>query len=381
MQSTDHLLIFGASARAAAFSALRAGLRPWCADLFADADLRGRCPAMRLPGRYPLAFLDLVKTDIPGPWMYTGGLEAHPLLIRKMEKQRPLWGNGLHELSLIRDPEVLAAEARAAGLPSPAVAPAVRGRPPKRPESSRWLVKPVCGSGGARMFFWNERTRIRRRDFYLQQYIEGVPAAALYCGAKDGCVLLGVSRQLVGEDWLHAPPFRYCGSIGPLSIRAELRRALGRLGKGLAFAARGLFGVDGILAEDSFWPVEVNPRYTASVEVLEFATGLRAVKHHWRAFADGVEAALVGPTAGVVGKAILYARRNGVFPADGPWRETIDSPASVEEMPAFADIPHAGDAIRAGRPVLTLLCRAATMEACQDELRAKADEVERRLYA
>ncbi len=38
MASPQHLLIFGASARAAAFSALRAGLQPWCADLFADAD-------------------------------------------------------------------------------------------------------------------------------------------------------------------------------------------------------------------------------------------------------------------------------------------------------------------------------------------------------
>src|SRR5437763_9510980 len=32
----EHLLILGASTRAAAFSALRAGLRPSCADLFSD---------------------------------------------------------------------------------------------------------------------------------------------------------------------------------------------------------------------------------------------------------------------------------------------------------------------------------------------------------
>src|SRR5262245_28665656 len=63
----DNLLIFGASVRAAAFSALRAGMRPWCADLFADADLRGRCPAMQLPGRYPLDFLKLIDSEVPGP--------------------------------------------------------------------------------------------------------------------------------------------------------------------------------------------------------------------------------------------------------------------------------------------------------------------------
>src|SRR6516164_4501829 len=121
MRDAPNLLIVGASARAAAFSALRAGLRPWCADLFADADLRGRCPAMRLPGRYPGAFVDLIKADVPGPWMYTGGLEAHPLLIWQLEQHRPLWGNGPGALSRIRDPEVLAQAARQAGLPSPAL--------------------------------------------------------------------------------------------------------------------------------------------------------------------------------------------------------------------------------------------------------------------
>jgi predicted ATP-grasp superfamily ATP-dependent carboligase len=376
MQSTDHLLIFGASARAAAFSALRAGLRPWCADLFADVDLRGRCSAMRLPGRYPAAFLDLIQTEVPGPWMYTGGLEAHPLLIWQMEQHRPLWGNGPGVLSRIRDPEVLSRSARKAGLRAPAVS---WKRQPPTP--GRWLIKPVAGSGGAGISFWSERSAKRRGDVYLQQYIEGVPAAALYVAFADQTTLLGVSRQLVGEDWLHAPPFRYCGSIGPLAMEPGLQGRLEHLGRELAVrtGARGLFGIDGILAEDSFWPVEVNPRYTASVEVLEYATGLCAMHHHRRAFDDSVEAVPPGPAVGVVGKAILYAREDGVFPADGPWRETLDAPASVEEMPAFADIPCAGSRMDAGRPVLTLMCREATMEACLAALREKADAVERSL--
>ncbi len=379
MQSTDHLLIFGASVRAAAFSALRAGLRPWCADLFADADLRGRCPAMRLPGRYPHSFLDLVKSDIPGPWMYTGGLEAHPLLIWQMEQHRPLWGNGPGVLSRIRDPDVLASAARKAGLRALAVFRQHRKPPP----SGRWLIKPLAGSGGAGISFWSERAAKRRGEVYLQEYIEGTPAAALYSASLEGTIPLGTSRQLVGEDWLHAPPFRYCGSIGPLVVEPGLQRALELLGHEITHRtqARGLFGIDGILAEDSFWPVEVNPRYTASVEVLEYATGLRALNHHRRAFDGSVEAALPSPTAVVVGKAILYARADAIFPTDGPWTETLAAPGPVEAMPSFADIPHTGDRIEARRPVLTLLCRAESMDACMAALREKADEVERRLYA
>src|SRR5687768_13774469 len=89
----ENLLIFGASARGAAFSALRAGLRPWCADLFADADLRAVCPVMRLPGRYPDGFLDLIDVELPGPWMYTGGLENRLRLVSMMSRRRKLWGN------------------------------------------------------------------------------------------------------------------------------------------------------------------------------------------------------------------------------------------------------------------------------------------------
>ncbi len=37
--SAERLLIVGASARAAAFSAMRAGFQPLCADRFADVDL------------------------------------------------------------------------------------------------------------------------------------------------------------------------------------------------------------------------------------------------------------------------------------------------------------------------------------------------------
>src|SRR5262249_35644735 len=81
MGSGEKVLIVGASVRAAAFSALRAGLHPECADLFADADLQRRCPAVRVRGRYPHAFLEWIESAPSVPWLYTGGLENHPSLV------------------------------------------------------------------------------------------------------------------------------------------------------------------------------------------------------------------------------------------------------------------------------------------------------------
>ena len=93
MANSDKFLILGASTRAAAFSALRAGLTPWCADLFADADLHMRCHVERvIPHEYPQCFVKLAENAPAGPWMYTGALENHPAIVERIGRRRPLWG-------------------------------------------------------------------------------------------------------------------------------------------------------------------------------------------------------------------------------------------------------------------------------------------------
>src|SRR5208337_966249 len=144
MSSSDKLLIFGASARAAAFSALRAGLQPWCADLFADADLQARCPVTRLPtDRYPDGFLDLANSRPPGPWIYTGALENSPRLVRAISSLRPLWGNDAESLHLCRAPGKVASILAAANVPCPPVR--LPGDVPRR---GCWLIKLLHGAGG-----------------------------------------------------------------------------------------------------------------------------------------------------------------------------------------------------------------------------------------
>jgi predicted ATP-grasp superfamily ATP-dependent carboligase len=389
----DHLLIFGASARAAAFSALRAGLRPWCADLFADADLQAVCPVQPLPaGKYPLGFLELVETERLGPWMYTGGLENRPGLVRRMAQRRSLWGNDAPVLRVMRRPQVVARLLRAADL----ACPEVYLRAANVPAQGRWLAKPRFGAGGTGIHFWNgEESERRRRPVYFQEYLAGGSCAAVYVAGEGQARLLGVTRQLVGATWLHAAPFHYCGSIGPLHLTSTLRSALERVGNALAGSAslssekrlRGLFGVDFILRDGIPWPVEVNPRYTASVEVLEYALGLSALAWHRHVFdRDAPCPPALSASNGILGKAILFARAPLRFPAHGPWRHTLDqlpkpiSAARLRQPPAFADIPHAGQHLEAGRPILTIFARAASVARCTEALRRIAADLDRQLF-
>jgi uncharacterized protein len=391
MTSSEHLLIFGASARAAAFSALRAGMRPWCADLFGDADLQKHCPTFLLDrGEYPEGFLRAIRQAPPGPWIYTGGLENRPTLLGKLAQLRLLWGNHAEVLALARSPTHAFDVLQQAGIPCPAV----RSTAPP-PADGRWLVKSLRGSGGAGVQFWqptqpDEASRWASRgpsgpgSSYLQEYRDGDSSAALYVGDGQHARFLGLTRQLVGESWLHAAPFHYCGSIGAIESSCQLRPRLDRLGDVLAGACglRGLFGVDGVLRDEVLWPVEVNPRYTASAEVLEYALGVSLLNHHRAVFDTAHRASNSIPRAEgpMIGKAILYARASLRFPRDGPWLATLRRAHRLAEAPEFADIPHAGQSIEPGRPVLTFFARGATVADCTDALRAAASDLDRWLY-
>ena len=377
----EHVLILGASTRAAAFSALRAGLRPWCADLFGDLDLRARCPVMTIAaGNYPVCFGHIMDQAPPGPWIYTGALENRPGLVRRLARMRPLWGNDATVLAAVRSPATVEKTLRTAGLPCPAVSfPGAAV-----PSEGRWLIKPRSGSGGRGIrFLMNQPSSPDKPSVYFQQYIEGEPCAAIY--VSDGAVtrLLGVTRQLVGESWLHAAGFHYCGSIGPLSLAPPVREAFERLGTVLAreCGLLGIFGIDCVLPDGIAWPVEVNPRYTASVEVLEYAIGFSALAWQRYVFEHAAQPPFpLSDNCRLVGKAILYAKTPLFFPADGPWLDILRLPGPVHHLPAFADIPPVGQQIREGRPILTFFASGHSIAACVADLQRTAADLDHWLF-
>jgi hypothetical protein len=81
-----------------------------------------------------------------------------------------------------------------------------------------------------------------------------------------------------------------------------------------------------------------------------------------------------------VGKAILFAREALVFPNEGPWTAVLREPPPITAVPAFADIPPAGQRIEKGRPVLTFFAEGATPDECLQQLRQIAQDLDRRLF-
>jgi predicted ATP-grasp superfamily ATP-dependent carboligase len=121
------------------------------------------------------------------------------------------------------------------------------------------------------------------------------------------------------------------------------------------FHLESMFGIDFILQEERIWVLEVNPRYPASLEVLELA----------------------GMTASpVVAKAIYFAPHPLRYPASGPWDADLAVPFDPWHVPDFADIPEPGELIEAGSPVLTFFASGSNPDDCRERLQSRAGELD-----
>lgn len=372
------LLILGASTRAAAFSALSAGLSPVCADLFADADLSARCPVASVPD-YPLGFVRAAESADPGPWMYTGGLENRPDLVEQISASRALYGNSGEVLRRVRDPWLVSRALGRAGL----AAPELRHTSQGLSLDGRWLRKPRRGSGGAGIEVWTgaARERTDHEGLYFQQYVAGRPCAAIFLAAGGHASLLGVTEQILLRSADGTPGFRYAGSIGPLPADPRRDAALARIGNVLAseFELRGVFGVDFVDDGQQVWSVEINPRFTASIEILERAGGFSAVGQHLSACRDGI---LTDPpnkfdAAGWHAKRVIYAGREAIVSEDFT-ASALD--ANQNGLPpAVADIPPQGTTLKPGQPVMTVFASGPSRDAAASALELQSRHWQERL--
>ncbi len=386
----------GASVRSAAQSALQAGFLPMGTDLFADADLTFGGPWKQVVD-YPAGLTrELDRFECDG-WMYTGGLENYPAQVAAMAARYPLLGCGGKVLQQVRSPQRLAAVLEAADLRYPRTVPLPEADRLVRVETGvRWLVKTCRGSSGMGVRPLRSRARHAQTstihgDGYLQQRIDGNSCAALFLAGAEQTILVGLTRQLVGESWTGAAPFQYCGSIGPypqlpVGVFAEVERIGQVLAK--AFSLIGLFGVDLILASNQVWTIEVNPRYTAAVEIVERVLGMPLLDRHVRACQQQVGGqALAGSLIGLCqsvgssgchGKVVLFARQRVTI--ERKFTEWALAAPCQEGWPQLADIPRPGTVIEPGQPVVTLFAAAESVVVVEEALRARVAQTQRKLY-
>jgi uncharacterized protein len=354
------VLIAGVSVRAFAESAARAGYAVTAVDGFGDLDLEQVAHrVITMPGRFSAGRAARAATGSAcDATAYASGFENHPRAVAKLLALGPLWGNSPEVLARVRDPLRLARALVARGLPAPRVR--VARAPPA--VGTRWLLKPRASCGGHGITLWRPTPRGRRhlpRAMYLQERIPGFAGSMVFAADGERSVPLGLSRALWGERCFGAAGFRYSGSILaapgdlPLAPAAALAAALTE-----EFGLVGVNGIDFIARASGVYAIEVNPRYTASMELVEHAYGISIFDAHVCACAGKLPtfdlAAALELRQPVYGKAIVYARRTTTIPDSRDWLTAGD----------VRDIPRPGEVIERGRPVCTVFAQGPSHARC-----------------
>ena len=338
------VLVVAVSARMLAELAVGDGYEVTALDRFGDVDLRALAPGATAPTSDGLAAL---AADVDADAVvYGAGLENRPDLVRELADGRELLGTPADLLEAVRDPWAVGAAARAAGARAPQTrapgeVPEAAGGPVRR----AWLRKPRRSGGGHGVREW--RGGLLRATEVLQRRVDGLSCSAVAIADGRSAVVLGLTEQL------HlGPGFRWTGNLTPPrlpdaqrdeldgQLRAVCSEVTGR------FGVRGAFGVDAVWDGRHAWVLEVNPRPSASLELFgpgSFEAHVRGARGH------GLPVAGVAPAQGCAAvKLVLFADRTVCAPDPGWW------PAGVAR-----DIPRAGETIRRGAPVCTLVSARA----------------------
>lgn len=383
------LIIIGASARAAAQSAIRAGYQPWCIDLFADRDLQAIASVKRCPGdQWPSGIIHLLHDAPPAPVLFTGAMENHLEVVRAIEHDRTILGPTIDAIIPLRNPAITAKAGHGMLISDPAIAdvpsrsmmvPQPGSLSPELAQSIRnvaVLAKAKDGAGGRAVRRWQYGDHASDGE-YLEEFVTGKPISGTFRVEAGKIVLATFMEQLVGDDGFGAREFQYVGNIGPLHFPyadLALSAYVERLITDPVFGnPSGVLGVDAIYTHDVgtatrdaplTYVLEINPRFPAGAEVWERTTGRSVLNAH-------------GIMSGshtfehVTGKAIVYAQQDCIV------RDLYEHFNENE----IADVPEVGTAFKPGEPVCTVFSQAATRDACYAGLRDQAERVYTRLQS
>jgi predicted ATP-grasp superfamily ATP-dependent carboligase len=289
---------------------------------------------------------------------------------------RALWGNAPDVLRRVRDPRQLAAGLNKHGFSVPELRLAPTAKSPWADQGTdEWLVKPLRSGGGQHVRRWQGEPLSRL--CWLQEWIDGRPGSVVFAAAGGRAVPLGVSRQLVGDAAFGSSGFRYCGSIIAAPHDSEFSGGIAVVDRASAlagaaafeFGLRGVNGIDFVASGNELFPIEMNPRWSSSMELVERLFGWSVFGVHAAACAQAtllpfdLPAATHGVSA--VGKAIVFARTELLLGDTRGWLAD----------PTVRDVPHPGERIHAGQPICTVFAGGAAGRRCYEALVTRAERL------
>ena len=394
MLNPPHVLVIGASGRFLARSAILSRCQVSVIDLFGDVDTRQMCAASnrfsknedsvswtrRINALGDLSVLgksnagEILRAFDPemGSTAFTivfsGGAENYPEFFRQ-----GFWGPSEvagpmeNSIAALLHWPVLERVCQTHQIRMPrSIQTAVQNID----ASTTWLQKRERSGGGLQVRHWPRSNSVELDSgYYLQEKIKGTTVSGCFVSCHNGgrstTQLLGACQQLPNEE---PNDFRYQGSLGPVELDEHDHQEMDRVGRIIAseLSLKGVWGIDFISNAQGLYLIDINPRVTASAELIE--RYYRRSQPDFTILGAHLDATMHGriPTpirefgGCVFSKTILYLESDIPLIVDEAMVECF------KKNPAITDVPAIGSEILPGHPVVTVHAEAKNPQALEE---------------
>ncbi|QQE12856.1 ATP-grasp domain-containing protein [Planctomycetota bacterium] len=365
------VLIVGVNARAAAMSALKLGYEPWVVDCVGCRDLQQVAHTMKIALRdYPAKLPAMIdKAPKSAAVMMSGDLENYPDIWEAITFGREVIGSGADAVRASRMVGALNAIEPSKGvkLCKIKVDGGLIGKLTSQIfgifDRRKYLVKPIAGSGGMGVKFWEKGTPIGKK-YYLQEYVQGIPVGIAFRADGWSVQYVGACEMISGDRAFGAKDFSYVGSIGEIELSEDARAAVSQIAVAMTqrHDLRGAFNIDFMMDfAGKLWPIEVNPRYSAGMEILEKVSGSSVFDE----LPSSSKKKGDEQTSLKWGKALIRAKEDCIAP----------DLFSVLGSQWVANVPDEGVKVAKGMPICSVIADGRTRDEVYDDLKNKAKKI------
>ncbi len=382
--SSPTVAIIAYSGRALAQAASMAGCKSVVFDQFGDVDTLASCSEhhfVSFDRQQSCLVQQLQKHQITlsscDAILIGGGCENQPAAVQflasfgKVSQSLPT----PTQLNQLRSVEGWQAAANASGVRFPKtewVRPSIAVA-----SQAPWLRKSRRGAGGVHVRQIDASDHSSEMPHsYWQQMVLGDCLGVHLVAERDGCRVLGATLALTADQWYGPLPFIYRGSWGPISLTPKQVSQILRLGEWYRSTTgiRGWLQLDFVRSPDGqLWLLDVNPRWTAGMEVFSgggasvLAEHLQATRG-WQLKLDGsLRASCCSLKSVLYASEQLASRKEQQSRLWEALRRQLALAATGENLLEVSDVPAwllqsdgQPESVRAGEPLVSLVVRLAT---------------------
>ena len=399
MDFSPKIAIVGFSARAAVQCAKRQGFEVIAVDMCSDRDLLNDCQK-HYPLNDPNWQLALIAGHPNVPVLFTGGMENRIDLVERCQTNGLVSTPNASSLRAMRSLDNWAAWAVSCNLGWPATLQTmdeIRSCDVLFP-GRKWLAKPFSSAGGIGITEWfrhegdDHASAFDPAKGFLQERLPGESIGVTFLSSNFGSAVVGATASWKSGSWkseascVGEPIYAYQGSYGPVSLSRELLAKLQSFATlvGTESGLLGLWQADFLLHDNELTLLEINPRWSASMDLLDVCLGIPLVQIHHACVCDHISEERFSHVASqcfdqaknarntMLGKLIVYSPKPFVvtsIQSDKWWTQRWSCGMNfAAKRFQFADIPNAGTSVSRGDPLLTVMASEHSPEALMIEL-------------